>query len=175
MIRPDLQTGFSRGKLGGLVFPSLLEFSTVYSTVKGFGIVSKAEIRYFSVVFHSFSHLFHSVALSFVTLSCKYLASFNSDLPLLNLDKTPGWCLFPLPYKWPGKHLQGMAKQEWCLFYLFIFLKSPTVVLSLSIFGKSLLCIFYPVCYLFMGGAQILIVMIHGRSRIYIQFINFYL
>ena len=27
---PDLQTDFSRGRLGGLVFPSLSEFSTVY-------------------------------------------------------------------------------------------------------------------------------------------------
>ena len=27
---PDLHTGFSRGKLGDLVFPSLSEFSTVY-------------------------------------------------------------------------------------------------------------------------------------------------
>ena len=27
---PDLHTGFSRGRSGGLVFPSLSEFSTVY-------------------------------------------------------------------------------------------------------------------------------------------------
>ena len=27
---PDLHTGFSRGRPGGLVFPSLSEFSTVY-------------------------------------------------------------------------------------------------------------------------------------------------
>ena len=27
---PDLHTNFSRGRSGGLVFPSLLEFSTVY-------------------------------------------------------------------------------------------------------------------------------------------------
>ena len=43
---PDLHTGFSRGRSGGLVFPSLSEFSTVVShTVKGFGIVNKAEIN----------------------------------------------------------------------------------------------------------------------------------
>ena len=43
---PDLHIGFSRGRSGGLVFSSLSEFSTVYCvhTVKGFGIVSKAEI-----------------------------------------------------------------------------------------------------------------------------------
>ena len=37
---------FSRGRSGGLVFPSLSEFSTVYCDpyVKGFGIVNKAEI-----------------------------------------------------------------------------------------------------------------------------------
>ena len=43
---PDLHIGFSRGRSGGLVFPSLSEFSTVFviHTVKGFGIVNKAEI-----------------------------------------------------------------------------------------------------------------------------------
>ena len=42
---PDLHIGFSRGRSGGLVFPSLSEFSTVYCDPhKGFGIVKKAEI-----------------------------------------------------------------------------------------------------------------------------------
>ena len=42
----DLHIGFSRGRSGGLVFPSLSEFSTVFviHTIKGFGIVNKAEI-----------------------------------------------------------------------------------------------------------------------------------
>ena len=45
---PDLHTGFSRGSSGGLVFPSLSEFSTVScDPVKGFGIVNKAEIDVF--------------------------------------------------------------------------------------------------------------------------------
>ena len=46
---PDLHTGFSRGRSGGLVFPSLSEFSTVYCDhiVKGIGIVNKAEIDVF--------------------------------------------------------------------------------------------------------------------------------
>ena len=35
----------------------------------------------------------------------------------------------PLICLWLGNHLQGIAKQEQCLFYLFIFLKSPTVSL----------------------------------------------
>ena len=43
---PDLYTDFSRGKSGGLVFPSLSEFSTIY-TVKGFGVVNKAEVDVF--------------------------------------------------------------------------------------------------------------------------------
>ena len=49
MLLPDLHTDFSRGRSGGLVFPSLSEFSTVFvsHTVKGFGIVSKAEIGVF--------------------------------------------------------------------------------------------------------------------------------
>ena len=39
---------FSRGRSGGLVFPSLSEFSTVYCDPhKGFGIVNKAEIDVF--------------------------------------------------------------------------------------------------------------------------------
>ena len=45
---PDLHIGFSKGRSGGLVFPSLSEFSTVYSDPhKGFGIVNKAEIDVF--------------------------------------------------------------------------------------------------------------------------------
>ena len=47
---PDLHIGFSRGRSGGLIFPSLEEFSTVYCdphTVKGFGIVNKGEIDVF--------------------------------------------------------------------------------------------------------------------------------
>ena len=55
-LLPDLNTGFSRGRLGGLVFPSLSEFSTMYCDPhKGFGIVNKAEIDVFlelSCIFH---------------------------------------------------------------------------------------------------------------------------
>ena len=44
----DLHTGFSRGRSGGLVFPSLSEFSTVYCDPhNNFGIVNKAEIDVF--------------------------------------------------------------------------------------------------------------------------------
>ena len=41
-----LHTDFSEGRSGGLVFPSLSEFSTVFviHTVKGFAIVNKAEV-----------------------------------------------------------------------------------------------------------------------------------
>ena len=44
----DLHTGFSRGRLGGLVFPSfrIIQFIVIY-TVKGLGIVNKAEIDVF--------------------------------------------------------------------------------------------------------------------------------
>ena len=45
---PDLHTDFSRDRSGGLVYPSLSEFSTVYCDPhKGFGIVNKAEIYIF--------------------------------------------------------------------------------------------------------------------------------
>ena len=56
LLLPDLRTGFSRGRSGSLVFPSLSEFSTVYCDPhKGFGIVNKAEIHAFlelSCFFH---------------------------------------------------------------------------------------------------------------------------
>ena len=46
---PDIIYGFSRGRSGGLVFPSLSEFSTVYCDPhsQGFGRVNKAEIDVF--------------------------------------------------------------------------------------------------------------------------------
>ena len=46
MLLLDLHTDFSGGRSGGLVFPSLEEFSTVVviHTVKGFGIVNKAKV-----------------------------------------------------------------------------------------------------------------------------------
>ena len=46
---PDLHTDFSRGRSGGLVFPSLSEFSTVCCDphVEGFGVVDKAEVDVF--------------------------------------------------------------------------------------------------------------------------------
>ena len=48
LLLPDLHIGFSRGRSGGLVFPSLLEFSTVYCDPhKGFGIVNKTQIGVF--------------------------------------------------------------------------------------------------------------------------------
>ena len=49
LLLPDLHTGFSRGRSGGLVFLSLSELSTVYCDPhsRGFGIVNKAEIVVF--------------------------------------------------------------------------------------------------------------------------------
>ena len=44
---PDLHIGFSRGRSGGLVFPSLSEFSTVYCDPHSLAIVNKAEIDVF--------------------------------------------------------------------------------------------------------------------------------
>ena len=46
---PGLNTNFSRGRSGGLVFPSLSEFSTVYCDPHNqrLGIVNKAEIDVF--------------------------------------------------------------------------------------------------------------------------------
>ena len=49
MLLLDLHTDFSEGRSGGLVFPSLEEFSTVYCDPHSqiFGIVNKAEIDVF--------------------------------------------------------------------------------------------------------------------------------
>ena len=60
MLILDLNTDFSEGRSGGLVFPSLEEFSTVYCDphIKGFGIVNKAEID----VFLELSCFFHDLA-----------------------------------------------------------------------------------------------------------------
>ena len=54
---PDLHIGFSRGRSGGLVFPSLSEFSTIYCDPhsQSFDIVNKAEIA----VFLQLSCFFH--------------------------------------------------------------------------------------------------------------------
>ena len=56
----DLHTGFSRGRLGGLVVLSLKNFPQfmVTHTVKGFGIVNKTEID----VFLELSCFFHDPA-----------------------------------------------------------------------------------------------------------------
>ena len=57
---PDLHTDFSRGRSGGLVFPSLSEFSTVYCDPHSqrICIVNKAEID----VFLELSCFFHDPA-----------------------------------------------------------------------------------------------------------------
>jgi len=44
---PDLYIGFSRGRSGGLVFPSLSEFSTVYCDPHSQRLWHKAEIDVF--------------------------------------------------------------------------------------------------------------------------------
>ena len=57
---PDLHIGFSRGRSGDLVCPSLSEFPTVYCDPhsQSFGIVNKAEID----VFLELSGFFHDPA-----------------------------------------------------------------------------------------------------------------
>ena len=74
LLLPDLHTGFSRGRSGGLVFPLLSEFSTVYyHPHKGFRIVNKTEIDVF------------------LELSC-----FFNDPAMLAI-----WSLVPLPFLKP--------------------------------------------------------------------------
>ena len=49
MLLLDLHADLSGGRSGGLVFPSLSEFSTVFCDPHGqdFGIVNKAEVDFF--------------------------------------------------------------------------------------------------------------------------------
>ena len=49
LLLPDLHTGFPRGRSGGLVFPSLSEFSTVYCDPHSqrLSIVNKTEVDVF--------------------------------------------------------------------------------------------------------------------------------
>ena len=55
-VASDLHTGFSRGRSGGLIFPSLPEFSAVYCDPhKGFGIVNKAEMFFWNSLAFSMS------------------------------------------------------------------------------------------------------------------------
>ena len=44
---PDPHTGFSRGRSGGLVCPSLSEFSSLLGSIKSKVMVNKAEIDVF--------------------------------------------------------------------------------------------------------------------------------
>ena len=85
-LLPDLHIGFSRGRSGGLVFPSLSEFSTVYCDPhKDFGIVSKAEIDVF------------------LELSC-----FSMIQQMLLI-----WSLVPLPFLKPG-WTSGSSRFTYC-------------------------------------------------------------
>ena len=55
LFLPDLYTGFSKGRSGGLIVPSLSEFSTFYCDPhNGFGIVNKAKIDVFLELFGFF-------------------------------------------------------------------------------------------------------------------------
>ena len=48
LLLPDVHTDFLRGRAGGLVVPTLPEFSTLYCDPhRGFGIVNKADIDVF--------------------------------------------------------------------------------------------------------------------------------
>ena len=54
---PDLHTNFSRGRSGDLVFTTLFPQFIVIHTVKGFGVVSEAEVD----VFLEFSCFFNDL------------------------------------------------------------------------------------------------------------------
>ena len=61
-VIPVVHTYFSGGRSGGLVFPSLEEFSTVYCDPhsQSFGIVNKAEVEVFLELSCFFSFTSHT-------------------------------------------------------------------------------------------------------------------
>ena len=71
MLLLDLHTGFSGGMSGGLVFPSLSEFSTqfvVIHTIEGFNIINDAEVDVFlelSCFFYDPMDVFNLISGSF--------------------------------------------------------------------------------------------------------------
>ena len=72
LLLPDLHPGFSRGRSGGLVFPSLSEFSTVYcDPYKGFGIVNKAEIDVFLKVSCLFNYNLNQIPYDYTVEATK--------------------------------------------------------------------------------------------------------
>ena len=76
LLLPDVHADFSRSRSGGLVFPSLSEFSTVYCDPhsQSFGIVNKAEID----VFLELSCFFHGKdKKAFFSDQCKEIEENN--------------------------------------------------------------------------------------------------
>ena len=92
---PDLHIGFSRGRSGGLVFPSLSEFSTVDCdphSQRGFGIVNKAEIDIFlelSCFFNDPADIGNliSVPLSFLIHGYSMIMFQEENAGFINIDK----------------------------------------------------------------------------------------
>ena len=117
----DLHTDFSRGRSGGLVFPSLSEFSTVVviHTVKGFGIVNKVEIDVF------------------LELSC----FFSMIQRMLEI-----WSLIPLPFLNPA-WISGSLQFMYCWSLAWRILSINLLACEMSavgvvwtFFGTALLC-----------------------------------
>ena len=104
----DLHTDFLGGRLGGLVFPSLSEFSTVCCDlkVKGFRIVNKVEVDVFTIF--TYPNLAHPSRLniyaisfkkSFLYLLCS-LSSLNVYMYLFIFDICYGY--LASPSSWTG-------------------------------------------------------------------------
>ena len=89
---PDLHTGFSRGRSGRLIFPSLSEISTVYCIPhsQSFGIVNKAEIDGFlelSCFFDDPVDVGNLISDS----SAFYKTSLNIWMFMVHILLKPGW------------------------------------------------------------------------------------
>ena len=79
----DLHTDFSGGRSGGLIFPSFHNFPqfVVIHTVKGFGVVNKAEVDVFLELFCFFDDPMEVGNL--ISVSSASLNIWNFTVPIL--------------------------------------------------------------------------------------------
>ena len=116
LLLSDLHTDFSGGMSGGLVFPSVSKFPQFFAihTVKGFGIVNKAEIYVFSQTLVFLKIQWMLAILSLVPLPFLNPAWTSGSSPF-RCYWSPGWEDFEhwvLHYSWGGMFI--MSTQGRC-------------------------------------------------------------
>ena len=133
-LLPDLHTGFSRGRSGDPVFPSLTEFSTVHCDPhsQSFGIVSKAEINvslelscFFSDPMYVGNLISGSSAFSKTSLNIrKFIVHVLLKPGLENFEHyftsvwdesncVVVWAFFGIPFLWDGMKTDQSCGHRW--------------------------------------------------------------